>query len=56
MAVPRPKLHVSSNLQIKGVELLRRKDIENYMAKRMRNATIRQNRPMASDRAKPKMA
>lgn len=27
-----------------------------YMANRMRNATIRQNRPMASDRAKPKIA
>ena len=27
-----------------------------YMANRMRNATIRQNRPMASDRAKPRMA
>lgn len=27
-----------------------------YMAKRMRNATIRQKRPIASDRAKPRMA
>lgn len=27
-----------------------------HMANRMRNATIRQKRPMASDRAKPRMA
>lgn len=27
-----------------------------YIANRMRNATIRQKRPMASERAKPKMA
>lgn len=27
-----------------------------YMANRIRNATIRQNRPIASDRAKPRMA
>lgn len=27
-----------------------------YMANRIRNATIRQKRPMASDRAKPRMA
>lgn len=27
-----------------------------YMANRMRNATIRQKRPIASDRAKPRMA
>lgn len=27
-----------------------------YMANRMRNATIRQNRPIASDKAKPRMA
>jgi len=27
-----------------------------YIANRMRKATIRQNRPMASDRAKPRMA
>lgn len=28
----------------------------NYMANRIRNATIRQKSPMASDKAKPKMA
>ena len=27
-----------------------------YKAKRIKKATIKQNRPMASDRAKPKMA
>lgn len=30
--------------------------MELYMAKRMRKATIKQKSPIASDRAKPKMA
>lgn len=30
--------------------------VPNYMANKMRKATMRQKRPMASDRAKPRMA
>lgn len=48
--------HDKRRKQKVGVVDAAEEQVPNYMANRMRKATMRQKRPIASDRAKPKMA